>query len=282
MQHSAYQKILSVGAANRNKLHGVLAGHRDGVGDTVVVILNSGLIHHVGACRLSVKLASLLSEKGIASFRFDHSGVGDSASRPGSEQFLDRAKNEVMEVCDALEQRFGVKKFILFGLCSGANTALYTSVFDSRIVGIAQIDPDVFRTPRWYLQDALSRCRNPLGLLRSIAGKIGFGGRDQKSSDNKTIDDSFDWGESLSRQQLAAAYAALIKRKATLFVLSTGKRTELYNYERQFIDVFSTVDFGSQLTYLYLPDAEHILPERHSQQLALAEISAWMRASVFD
>ena len=69
MQHSAYQEILSIGAANRNKLHGVLSGHRDGVGDVVVVMLNSGLIHHVGACRLSVKLASLLSDNGIASIR---------------------------------------------------------------------------------------------------------------------------------------------------------------------------------------------------------------------
>ena len=41
-----------------------------------VIILNSGIMHHVGACRLSVKLAREVAAKGLLAARFDYSGIG--------------------------------------------------------------------------------------------------------------------------------------------------------------------------------------------------------------
>ena len=50
-----------------------------------VILLNSGVIHRVGSCRLSVTLARSLCEKaGLTTFRFDFSGIGDSDARRGT------------------------------------------------------------------------------------------------------------------------------------------------------------------------------------------------------
>ena len=50
-------------------------------GGPAVIMLNSGILHHVGACRLHVKLARALAPVGYTVMRFDHSGIGDSDAR---------------------------------------------------------------------------------------------------------------------------------------------------------------------------------------------------------
>src|SRR5262249_18773844 len=46
-----------------------------------VVILNTGIAHRVGHHRMYVKMARALAASGHLAFRFDLSGIGDSASR---------------------------------------------------------------------------------------------------------------------------------------------------------------------------------------------------------
>ncbi len=53
-------------------------------GAPAVLILNSGVMHHVGTCRMSVRLARAFADQGVAALRFDFSGIGDSPSRSGS------------------------------------------------------------------------------------------------------------------------------------------------------------------------------------------------------
>ena len=40
---------------------------------------------------------------------------------------------------------------MLAGLCSGADMAFWTALEDPRVVGIFQIDPFDYHTPRFYL-----------------------------------------------------------------------------------------------------------------------------------
>ena len=82
--------------------------HRPGV-----LIFNSGVMHHIGSCRLSVKLARSFADNGIVSFRFDFSGIGDSGTRRGVAPFCESAPIEATEVMNYLEEKRGIKKFIL-------------------------------------------------------------------------------------------------------------------------------------------------------------------------
>lgn len=65
-----------------------------------VVILNSGLMHHVGASRTSVNLSRALVEQGYLVLRFDLSGLGDSMARTDN---LDPTERIIQEVSLALD-----------------------------------------------------------------------------------------------------------------------------------------------------------------------------------
>ena len=51
---------------------------------TGAVLLNAGLIHHIGPNRIYVKLARQIAALGIVALRFDLSGIGDSLPRSDS------------------------------------------------------------------------------------------------------------------------------------------------------------------------------------------------------
>ena len=79
-------------------------------GRPAVIIFNSGVMHHVGACRLSVKLARAFSSIGSVVIRFDFSGIGDSESRRGAASFEESAPKEAGEVMDYLEKKRGINR----------------------------------------------------------------------------------------------------------------------------------------------------------------------------
>jgi len=105
-----------------------------------VVLLGAGLVHHVGPNRLIVRLARRLAARGLASVRFDHRGIGDSAPRLDGKRFEVSAVEEAGEVMDHLETREGVHRFVLLGICSGAETALAAAREDPRVVGVGMIN----------------------------------------------------------------------------------------------------------------------------------------------
>jgi len=105
-----------------------------------VVLLGAGLVHHVGPNRLIVHLARRLAARGLASVRFDHRGIGDSAPRLDGKPFEVSAVEEAREVMDHLEMREGVHHFVLLGICSGAETALAAAREDPRVVGVGMVN----------------------------------------------------------------------------------------------------------------------------------------------
>ena len=108
------------------------------------IFLNAGVIHRIGPSRLYVAIGRQLGDLGWTSARFDHSGIGDSAVRRDGMPFEQSAILEVREVMDSLEQRRGIKRFVLVGLCSGAVTAFDGALADPRVVGAVLINPQGF------------------------------------------------------------------------------------------------------------------------------------------
>ena len=142
-----------------------------------VLLLNSGVMHQIGSCRLSVKLArAAAKEAGLLACRFDLSGIGDSLPRRTTGKFGQFSVDEVTEVMDYLEKNFQIKNFVLYGLCSGAYLSFNTAQLDSRVKGIVQIDGYVYETfkqklihyfPRLF---SLSKWINLITRASSIIG----------------------------------------------------------------------------------------------------------------
>lgn len=105
-----------------------------------VIILNAGFVHRVGPNRLHVKLARDLASVGFHVLRFDFSGVGDSPRRRDNVPLEDSAVYETQHAMDYVKSTAGINRFILTGICSGANAAVKTASADERVVGIAAIN----------------------------------------------------------------------------------------------------------------------------------------------
>src|SRR5688500_16341172 len=103
-------------------------------GGPAVIMLNSGILHHIGACRLHEKLARALAPVGYTVMRFDHSGIGDSDARRETLPFEKSAVLDVQEAMDYLTATRGAREFVLMGLCSGADMSFKVAGADSRVV----------------------------------------------------------------------------------------------------------------------------------------------------
>jgi pimeloyl-ACP methyl ester carboxylesterase len=137
---------------------------------TGFIFLNSGATHRIGPYRLNVKMIRSLVPLGIVSFRFDFSGIGDSLQSSLEPNIKKRWVEETQEAMDMLEQRKGIKRFVLVGNCSGAMISFFTARLDSRVVGSVLINLRGHKTLlRYYLKLAFTNYKSWLRIIRGSA-----------------------------------------------------------------------------------------------------------------
>jgi len=112
-----------------------------------IVLMNAGSIHRVGPNRSFVRMARRWAELGYPVFRMDLSGIGDSAASEGTVENLPYPRDAVLDAqaaMNALSERGIAKRFILSGLCSGADIAFRTGAVDRRVTGAWMVNPQAF------------------------------------------------------------------------------------------------------------------------------------------
>ena len=160
----------------------------------LVVLLNAGSSYRIGPGRLNVFLARQLAAQGFRSVRLDFCGLGDSVSADSTcenDPYPATAFRDIEVILNDLQQRFGVGRIVLMGLCSGAyaafqsaaqiqNPALVESVLINPLTFFWKQGMTVGDSPvrqlvsiHYYLGAALQ----PAKWLKLIAGQteIGFG-----------------------------------------------------------------------------------------------------------
>jgi pimeloyl-ACP methyl ester carboxylesterase len=242
-----------------------------------VLLLNSGILHRVGACRLHVQMARRLADEGFHALRFDFSGIGDSEARKDALSFEESAPLEVREAMDYLAATKGIGAFALVGLCSGADVAFFTARQDERVAALGQLDAWPYRTRRSYVNHYGRRLRQPdvwSNFIRTrmerILGKDAACDVPEEDMELPTY-----VRECPPREEVAGSLGEMVGRGVHLLHVYTGGQED-YNYRRQFIDAFPEVDFGSRLTLEHMPDADHIFTGLEHQRQVVAMVSAWM------
>ena len=231
-----------------------------------VVFWNAGLLHRVGASRLYVTLARELAAQGFASLRFDLSGRGDSAPPKGVLPERVRAIEEIQEAMRVLGERAGVNRFVLVGLCTGADQAHAVAVADARVVGLVCVDGYAYPTWGFWVRrvGGILLNRRRLGgvvrrLVRAGGGGDGFqvsGVRFQGGADGD-IAGLFDW-QFPPRGQVRADLEALAGRGAQMLYLYSGEAAAVFNHRAQFKNMFPGANFGDKVTVAFMEDADHL------------------------
>ncbi len=109
-----------------------------------VLFLNAGVNDHVGPARVWVTLARALAARGFRTVRFDFSGLGASALRPGADIRTSFSSAAIEDVADA--QRAvspdDPAEVVLVGLCSGGSHGSEAAL-STGARGVVMINPSL-------------------------------------------------------------------------------------------------------------------------------------------
>jgi pimeloyl-ACP methyl ester carboxylesterase len=249
----------------------------DPTGEVAVVFFNSGLLHRVGPFRLHVDLSRRLAEQGIAALRIDQSGKGDSERRQGI-SFEEAIKRDFEEAAAFLKSTVGATKFIVIGLCSGADDGLYLCSQYPEIVGAVLLEPYAARTPKFYRRHYAPR------LLRMTswaawAGRVARSLHERVSSPRKASD-AVDMGVLRAfpgHEEIRRRYLSAVERRARLLCIFTGASTRYYNYAGQLAEGLGLRDRTGLISEIHLPWAKHTYPLVSHRQQLIDYVCGWMR-----
>lgn len=150
----------------------------DGTGKTGLLIVSGGNEIRAGAHRGMALLAAELAAEGVAVFRYDRRGVGDST---GANHGFREGRADLLAACDAFRAEAPhLDRIAAFGNCDAATTL----ALHGRAAGIARVllanpwvvEPTDERPPPAAIRaHYAARLRDPATWRRALGGGVSFG-----------------------------------------------------------------------------------------------------------
>jgi pimeloyl-ACP methyl ester carboxylesterase len=242
------------------------------------LMFNAGVLSRIGPHRLNVKLARCLAESGETSLRFDLSGQGDSRSALAGENFRAQAVYDIQAAMDHLERHFGIRRFALIGICSGAVSIFATARADPRIAGVLMFDGHWYRS-RWSVPVRRWKRLRATGMQAATAGawrrlSALFAPRKTSIANNQTEGS----GEPANppREEFVRAVQDLVNRHVAVFFMYSGSVIDYYSYGGQFRDAFGHERFFDQVRCDFRPDLDHTFVSLEAQRRMIAVVQGWV------
>lgn len=255
-----------------------------------VIILNEGILHRIGAGRLHVKIARQLSKLGFLCLRMDHSSIGDSGPRRGTEKFEEAAVTEVQLAMSYLTDIYGIKKFVIYGLCSGSDVAFDLAVLDDRIAGIIQLDAHIYTTRKSEINQFVSHYGSRIFKLSAWTGAIKrkftelVTGKKKSKLDVLDEEGRDEWYADPDyirvrppKEYVEKGLTTITEKNIPMYVCFTdGGYYGVYNYVNQYRDAFSAVNFRDLLEVQFIVGSTHLFTALAHQEQLFEEITAWL------
>lgn len=178
-------------------------GDVTGMADTGVLIVVGGPQYRAGSHRQFTLLARQLAGQGIASFRFDYRGMGDSEGDMRNFEHIDA---DIRAAVDAFMARLpALAGVAIWGLCDAASAALFYGQHDPRVRGLVLLNPwvhtesaeAVARLRRYYPARLLSYgfwrklLRLEINLRKAFEEMFGFIRLRKRRDDGAAAEDGF-------------------------------------------------------------------------------------------
>lgn len=246
---------------------------------TVLVLLNAGVIHHIGAHRLHVKLARALAGLGYGSLRFDFSGSGDSGLPAGVFNFQQQAQRDLQDVLQGLASELNVDRFALLGICSGAAHAQASAVGDARVKGVFLVDGFMYPSwrGRWAFARRMAQTYGHATFFKRLARlalkrlRRSFDARAERQA--LFVEDST---PTRSVHDFAADMQVLSDRDVGVTLMFTGSVLEHFGHARQLRDVFPGQAWLEHVRCIFEPSVDHTLTLRAAQMQLLEHVVHWL------
>jgi hypothetical protein len=277
------EKVVTFG--DNGSLVGVLTIPSDARPDAPhVILLNSGIVHRVGAHRSYVTFARALAKIGVPVLRFDLSGIGDSERQATAVSLQESVLRDISAAADFLSLKQGAKSLVVAGLCSGAFDAFLYALADERVSGAFMLDmPGPFRNwshlayraagralrpASWMnLVRRISKQARPLPLVGSIDGA--------QPGDASTVFLPGVRGH-LSRDRMEAELDKLLARGVKLMFVFTGGVEDDYNHRLQFRLRFPRAAAHPSLCTEFIPWSDHTFSTRNAREYVTGYLQNWV------
>lgn len=259
---------------------------------TAVILLNAGIVHRVGPNRIHVLMARRFARQGWLVCRFDLSGIGDSTVSSASVGFDDRAPGEVKAVMDHLQEAHGIRRFVLAGICSGADVALQCALLDERVVGCGLIngrlvDKEIAMTIRDQL-NAKNQGRyfvGHLGSPRSWFRALTFQSAYAKWWQGLKVLVRSRWtgqGKDIDRGEASAWMGELTARGVSVYLIYAGGSSALDLYNSLFKAEVTRLGRAGQPIRAEEVEADHTFTLSWAQHALVDSLVRWLGEGVAD
>jgi pimeloyl-ACP methyl ester carboxylesterase len=248
-----------------------------------IIILNTGILHRVGAGRLSTILARRLAIAGYYVLRFDLSGIGDSKRRRDNLPPAEGAMADLRDAVDWFQSARGIQRVILIGICSGADLSLLYAGGDLRVVGMAIVDASTPPTCWHYLLKCFDHkaWRRKLQAILNVAKAHGASPETHNASDVFQYDHSLELNNRRARATLADAYRnAFANSVRILAIFTTG--AAWYNYRNQLFDAFPDINFEGNLRFEYFKRCDHLITHEGNRSRFFEVVESWLALTNFN
>jgi len=272
-----------------DRLVGVLT-RPEGIAErpTAVVLLNAGLIHHVGPQRLWVTLARHLARSGFTVLRFDHAGIGDSPHRDDGQPFEHSSLTDVDDALGWLERNTSCRRFALLGLCAGTLTAFRFAQRDERVAAIVLLTAlleDPTTVPEEVVAEAMDRrvgrsyvtekATSSEAWKRLLTGQVNPG-RILRTLGRSAFAPA---PAVAARSGTAAAVAGLeqLLRRGTAIAFLYAEPTTVLEYFRMTIEPrLPQLQALGPLAFTVLKGADHTFTARRDQARVADAVTGWL------
>jgi pimeloyl-ACP methyl ester carboxylesterase len=284
-----------------NYLTGVVTTPDKPANAPAILLLNAGMIHHVGPSRIYVRLARRLAQLGFTTLRFDFSGIGDSCARQDNLGLEAAVIDDTGQAMDFLSEYTGTGHFILMGHCAGAWISFLTASRDSRVRGTVLMNPegagdewneyDRQRKISRFYQQYYSReaITDPERWKKLLTGRANYGSiaknvvknilwnristvafKVRHKFDNGTQDQTSE--DRSLRDQIVRAFVE--QRIRMLLLFSEGSSAIEYTHTVIGKEL-ETMTAAGIVTEVVIPNADHTFTLLSGQQTLMEHIESW-------
>ena len=245
-----------------------------------LLLLNAGIIHHIGANRLNVKIARDFARNGYPVLRFDLSGLGDSRPARSSEGFELQNVRDIRAALDCLAREAGCPHAIAIGLCSGADNIYATAIVDDRLRGLGLLDPFVYPNRVARVRYWLRRSSEPVRWINfarrktlKLFGALGLRHADAQNGRRLPANDYVRAHPPLD--EYAANLARLAGIGVQILMVYTASCERSLNAPEQVFATFRPYGLDRGLSVRVMSHADHVFTEIATQRELIAGLLTW-------